>query len=486
MTPFAQYTPDQPRYYSSGSPLIRNVVPTQSGFRPFPSLVALSSALEAEPQGFFFSVEADGSVLIFAATADKLWKLDPTDFTWADVSRTTPAYSGNATEGWVFAKYNSVIVATNGNDNVQAFTVGTSSAFDDLAGSPPKAKRATVVGDYLVLYGLTDDPTGVAWSGTGELTEWRATVNNAGSQTFPDGGEVMFVSPIERNAIILQRYKSRAMVSSPDTGFVFAFSEIEDRGAVSHSACVSVGGRTFFLAEDGFFFITPGGGSTPIGAERVDATVKAAVAATDNLELVTAASDPVNKLVVWAYSTNGTTLDGAIGYAWQLDQWVDLKVGTLTGLGEAATPGETMESLASTYPDLDAMTISLDSARFLGGRPVFAGFTDDYKLGFFDGPALEATLETADMSFAEGRRARIRAFRAITDSPTVYGRIGNRDAWAGAITWGSERLASSRTGRVIANQTGFSHRFRCRIPAGESWSGIAGVEAIESTVLGAK
>lgn len=486
MIRFAQYTPDQADYFSGGSPLIRNVIPTQSGFRPFPSLAALTSALETEPQGFFFSVEADGTVLIFAATADKLWKLDSTDFTWDDVSRTSPAYSGNATEGWVFAKYGSVIVATNGNDNVQSFTVGSSSVFADLSGSPPKAKRAAVVGDYLVLYGLTDDPTGIAWSGTGELTEWRATVNNAGSQTFPDGGEVMFVAPIERNAIILQRYKARAMTASPDTGFVFTFAEIEDRGAVSHSACVSVGGRTFFLAEDGFYFITPGGGSTPIGAERVDATIKAAVASTDNLELVTAAADPVNKLVVWAYSTNGTTLDGAIGYAWQMDQWVDLKVGTLTGLGEAATPGETMESLATTYPNLDEMTISLDSARFLGGRPVFAGFTEDYKLGFFDGAALEAILETPDSSFQEGRKAYCRAFRPITDSATVYGRVGTKQRWNDTITWGTERLAAASTGRVVANQAGFTHRFRCRIPAGTAWTGIAGVDAVESTLTGAR
>ncbi|MCA1298036.1 hypothetical protein [Stappia indica] len=486
MTPFAAYAPDQPGFYSAGSPLIRNVIPTQSGYRPFPALAALSSALPAQPQGFFFNVEVDNTVTIFAATADKLYKLDATDYSWDDVSRSSGAYTGNSTQGWTFARFGDQVLATNGNDDVQSFIVGTSTKFADLAGSPPKARRVAVVGDHVVLYGLTDNPNRIQWSGTNDATEWTPLKNNADYQDFPEGGEIMFVAAVERNAIVLQRFKARAMTATGESGFVFTFAEIESRGAVSHRACTAHGGRVFFLSEDGFFVMTPGAGSQPIGAERVDATFKAAVTSVENLEIVTAAADPINKMIVWAYSTNGTTLDRAIGYAWQVDRWVDLELGTLFGLSAGATSGYTLEALAVEYPNLDAMTISLDSPRWLGGRPAFAGFDASYRLGFFDGANLEATLDTADMSFSEGRKARIRAFRPITDATAIYGQIGNKSRWNGPTAWGLERLASSQTGRVIVNQSGFTHRIRCRIPSGADWTGIAGVEAIESTVQGLK
>lgn len=486
MTPFGQYAPDQAGYFSGGSQLIRNVIPTTSGYRPFPALSALSSALAGMPQGFFVNVETDNTVTIFAATATEIYKLNTTDYTWDDVSRLSGAYTGNGTQGWTFARFGSQVIATNGNDAVQVFTVGTSTNFDDLAGSPPKARRVTVVGNHVVLYGLTDNPNRIAWSGTNNATQWGQYVNNSDVQDFPEGGEVMFVGAIDRNAIILQRNKARLMMADASGGFVFTFREIEDRGAVSHRACVSNGAQVYYMAEDGFFVISPNGASRPIGAERVDRTVKDALSGVDNLELVTAAKDPINKLIVWAYSTNGTTLDRAIGYAWELDKWVDLQIGTLTGLSEAASAGYTLESLAVEYPVLEDVPVSLDSPRWLGGRPVFAGFDSEYKLGFFDGANLEATLETADLSLAEGRRARIRAFRPITDAATVYGQIGNRPRWNGTITYGTERAASTRTGRVVLNQSGFTHRIRCRVPAGETWNHIAGVDAVESTIQGRK
>lgn len=488
MTPFAAYAPDQPAYFSGGSPLIRNVIPTASGYKPFPALRVLSETFSGLPLGLFFNIETDGTVTIFAAQATKLFKLNTADYSWDDVGRTSGAYLGNATQGWSFARFGSQIIATNGNDAPQVYTVGSSSNFEDLAGSPPKARYVTVAGDYVMLYGLTDYPSRVWWSGTNDATEWRPGRNNCDYQDFPDGGEVMFVAPVERNAIILQRSKTRAMTATGESGFVFTFSEIESRGAVSHRGCCVQGGRVYYLAEDGFFAVSPGGGSVPIGAERVDSTVRDDLAGQSNLERVIAAADPVNKMIVWAYAPDGNALTRSIGYAWQQDKWVDLRFGKgIVSLGSGAVPGISLEGLDAGYPDLDAMTISLDSPRFLGGKPIFAAFDSDYRLGFFDGQSLEATLDTADLSFAEGRRAKMRAFRPVTDAPTVFGQVGNKETWNDLfLVWGTERQASFRTGRVTINQAGWTHRIRVRIPAEQQWTGIAGIEAIESTLMGSR
>jgi hypothetical protein len=481
---FGQYSPDQAEFYSAGSPLIKNVIPTAGGFRPFPALSALTEALAGQPQGFFFNVEDDGSVVIFAATATKLYKLDTTDNTWDDVSRTASSYTGNATQGWTFTKFGAYVIATNGVDAVQVWTVGSSSNFADLAGSPPLARRATVVGNHVVLYGLADNPNRIQWSGLDNIEAWTPGRKLSGYQDFPEGGEIMYVAPVERSAIVLQKTRARMMQATGESSFIFTFSEIEKRGAVSHRACTTNGTVVYFLAEDGFFAIAPGGRAQPIGAERVDRTVKDDLSSQTNYELVHAANDPVNKIIVWAYSDDGTGLTKQIGYQWELDRWVSLDVGTLYGVSQGATANVTLEQIGALYATLADIPVSLDSPRWLGGRPVFAAFDSSYRLGFFDGDNLEATVDTADLSFQEGRRSRVRAFRPITDAGTVYGQVGNKATWNDPVTWGTERLASTRTARCVINQSGFLHRFRVRIPAGETWTTIAGIDAPEITLQG--
>ena len=227
-----------------------------------------------------------------------------------------------------------------------------------------------------------------------------------------------------------------------------------------------------FWREDGFFRLSPGSQSAPIGAERVDKTFRGETSGLSNLELVHAANDPVNKLIIWAYSTIGTNLDAALGYSWEQNKWVDLDVGSLTGISQGATTNWTLEQIGAEYATLEDIPVSLDSPRWQGGKPVLAAFNSSYELGFFDGANLEATMQTADRSFAEGKRARVRAFRPITDGSTVYGRVGVKETWQGAIAYSSEATASTRTGRVVVNKTGYTHRFEVRRAAGEVWTGV--------------
>lgn len=487
MIRFADYAPDQPDFAFNAAPVIKNVIPSASGHRPFPAWSELTAALSAEPKGSYFNIENDGTVTIFAGTVTKLYKLDTSDNTWEDVTNTGGDYTGNAADGWVFTQFGSKVIATNGVDNAQVFDVGTDTDFSDLGGTPPLAKRCTTVGDYVVLYGLIDNPERVHWSGTNNATQWTIGERNSGYQDFPNGGEVQFVAPIERNAIILQKTKSRAMIYEPaNYPFLWSFREIDDRGAVSHRACTTNGSSVFFLAEDGFFTMSPGGGSAPIGAERVDLTFRDETSSMTNFELVHAANDPVNKLIVWAYSTTGVNLDAALAYSWEQNKWVDVDTVAFTFIIQGAAAGVTLEQLANDYSSIEDVPVSLDSGRWVGGKPLFAAFDSSFKLGFFDGSNLEATVETSDIPMAEGRRTRVRAFRPVTDASSVMGRVGTKETYQGAITWSSEVGVSTRTGRAVVNKTGFTHRYRCRVPAGETWDGIMGIESVESTQLGSR
>jgi hypothetical protein len=326
---------------------------------------------------------------------------------------------------------------------------------------------------------MPNNPTRVQWSGTNNAEQWVPNEGNSDYQDFPDGGEVMFVAPIASNATILQRFKRRIMVYAPESSVLWQFAEIENRGAESYGSCTTNGREVYFLSQSGFFRATPDGPSEPIGAERIDKTFQEAVSSLSNYEQVKAANNPVTKMIVWAYSTSGVNLDSAIGYAWQQDKWVNISQDALTEIGQGATAGYSIEQIGALYATLEDVPGSLDDPRWLGGRPIFAGFDSSYRLGFFDGVNLEATLETADLSFTEGMLAKVRAFRIVTDALNALGRVGVKRKWADSLSWSDERSMSSRTGRCTIIKKGLTHRFRVRVAAGESWTNVAGIDSLE-------
>lgn len=124
---------------------------------------------------------------------------------------------------------------------------------------------------------------------------------------------------------------------------------------------------------------------------------------------------------------------------------------------------------------MDLMVQSLDS--FVGAVvPELAAFDGGHLLNFFRGPALEATLETAEQG-TDGRRIKIRnGFRPITDAVSVYGSCSRRESLQAATVAGAESLINPVTGICnLLMDTRYS-RFKVRIPAGQVWTFVNGVE----------
>jgi hypothetical protein len=120
------------------------------------------------------------------------------------------------------------------------------------------------------------------------------------------------------------------------------------------------------------------------------------------------------------------------------------------------------------------MSLSLD-AYPTAVQPEIAQFSSTHKLGFYRGSNLEATLESGEQG-TDGKKIRVRGFRAVTDAATHYGSCSYRDTSNATATSGSEVLVSARTGRCdMQRETRYS-RFKVRIPAGTSWTYCAGVE----------
>lgn len=80
------WTPDVADFEGGGVKSISNVYPRGDGYGPFPSFSAYTKTLPAACRGAFYALKSDGTVITFAATADRLYLLSNTDFSWRNVS----------------------------------------------------------------------------------------------------------------------------------------------------------------------------------------------------------------------------------------------------------------------------------------------------------------------------------------------------------------------------------------------------------------
>lgn len=355
------YRPDVSDYEGHATRNILNVVPRGDGYGPFPSFSAYTSALPSTCRGAFYALKSDGTVVTFAGTSTKLYKLNNTDFTWSDVSLGAGTYGAlTATAQWQFAQTGNLVFATQANAVLQVFDLSSSASFANALGSPPQAAYISVVGRFLVLSGLLSTPYRIQWSGLNSFnasTSWTSGVNSSDFQDFPDGGIVRGVAGGEAG-IIFQDQAIRRMSYVPGSPIIFQIDRItQDKGLFAPYSIIRAGERIFFYAGQGFHKIEPGGVPVPIGMERVDRTFLADLDK-GNLQLFMGAADPRSTRVYWAYkSVAGAsgTYDKLLGYDFLLDRFFPISMAGEYLLGISQT-GLTIENLDTLAPGTIAIT----------------------------------------------------------------------------------------------------------------------------------
>jgi hypothetical protein len=480
LLPFGEYKPDVSDYEGQATQNILNAIPRGDGYGPFPSLSAYTAALPAACRGAFYALKFDGTVITFAGTSTKLYRLNNTDFTWADVSLSGGTYSAlTSTAQWQFAQTGNLVFATQANAVLQVFDLSSATTFVNALGSPPQAAYVTVVGSFLVLSGLLSAPYRIQWSGLDDFNSsvcWTSGINSSDFQDFPDGGLVRGVAGGSQSGIIFQDQAIRTMSYVAGSPIIFQIDRItQDKGLYAPYSIIRAGERIFFYAGQGFHKIEPGGVPEQIGREKVDRTFLADLDKS-NLQLFMGAADPRSTRVYWAYkSVSGTvgSFDKLLGYDFLLDRFFPVLVTGEYLLGISQT-GLTLENLDSISSSLDALTLSLD-AYATAVQPEIAQFSSAHALGFFRGTNLEATLESAEQG-GDGAGIFIRGFEAITDAATHYGSASYRQTPSAAVVAGTEVLVNSRTGRCDLRRDTNLSRFKVRIPAGTTWTFCAGVK----------
>lgn len=441
-----------------------------------PPTFAYGGDLNTACRGFCYARATDGTIAVFAASATRIYRLNNTSLLWEDVSKSGAAYSSVASsDQWQFAQFGSVVVAVQVNVAAQAFTIGSSTAFADLAGSPPQARYIAVVGRFLVLSGLSASPLKVQWSDLDGITTWTDGTGFANSVTLPDGGVVRGVAGGEFG-LIIQESTTRRMTFVPGQKPAFQLERIsEELGLLGPYSIARAGGAVLFYSQQGFQKYQPGAGLVPIGKERIDRTFGVDLDA-NNLQLFIGAADPAGTRVFWAYkSTAGgssAAFDKVVAYDVALERWSPPISISGEYLAALVKPGLTLEGLDTISTSIDALGFTLDSvAAALSSR--LAAFDTSHQLGFFDGANLEAILETPEQGL-DLQRMIVNGFEVRTDAATVYGRLRYRDN-ANATLLQTSEVTMNGNGFCPARRDVRLARGRIRIPASTLWTYAMGL-----------
>ncbi|KAA6204561.1 MAG: hypothetical protein DU429_05165 [Candidatus Tokpelaia sp.] len=474
--PIAEYRPDIALLNGAYSDEIRNVLPADGSYIPMPSFKPLSQKLPSMPLGSFAVRSADGGTSIFAGTADRLYRLNNTDFSWEDITPDNITYSANIQARWSFAVFGNYVLAVNKNNAPQVFELGKANKFRPLGGNPPRAGLVKIWGDFVCLMQLPDNPNRVFWSGLNDAECWTEGENNCDYQDFADGGFVQG-STETTNPIIFLQSGIYAGSFIPGSDIVFSFRKLHDkRGAVSAQSIACRGTQAFYADQGGFFQIGAEGEIVSIGFEKVDRTVFSRLNAV-NISEIYGVIDPFYARIYWAMDYEGRGhFDEMLVYDWGLQRWSLITISALAIL-PIYPAGYSLEGLDKVAAELGNLPFSLDSKAWQGSAPILGIFSDDYRLGAFSGPPMEALVASQELGSPSGAMQRITALYPQIDSNAAQLELGTRFLSAETMRWAPPLAASYYTGRYHMRSRARFHKFRLRVPEGEIWHHINGFDA---------
>lgn len=463
--PFGEFKPDQNKT-SEFLRTCRNVLVAGDGrYVPMKALNSFSDALGGAFKGGYSAISSDGDGYLLAGTSATLERLS--SGVWGDLETGL-----TTTARWQFQQFGDYVVAVNGGATREVdLAAGTASA---LAGAPT-GKSVWVVGDYVCIGQAGGEINKIATSAFRDHTGWTPGTDQSTELSFQTGGTVQGGIGGEYG-VIFQRERIVRQTRTGDALAPFQYDEITTNYGCSNGNTIASAGRTaFFLSDRGFMAIDDGQALRPIGSERIDRFWEENVAR-DAYDSVFAAIDPRNSLVFWGLAgINGFLLI----YNFALDRWTTASMG-FTGIVAGFDTSTALETLAVTYTDLDAMTISLDDARWSGGDPRLYLFDASNTAGTLTGDNLEAEWETPQYEVIPGKRAIVRHVVPLTDATdgvTVALDVRQRSGDAGSTATTTNLLANGympiRTaGRYVAATV--------TIDAGTDWTFAQGLELTAS------
>jgi hypothetical protein len=463
---FGEWMPDQPSV-SGALTDAKNVVSQAIGYGPFPTPVTFSTSNAAEDlTSLYAAKQPNGDTALFAAGATKIYTVTGV----GGITQVKTGMTTGANDRVRFTQFGKTVISTNNAEKLQAWTLGTSTSFADLSATAPIAKFITVVRDFVVCANTletTQQQYRVRWSAINNETDWTEDVNTQSDyQDIPDGGQIVGIRGGEFGLVFLERAIHR--MSYVGTPFIFQFDNISrGKGCMVAGSIAQYQGVSFFLSDDGFY-MCDGQNVTTIGAEKVDRFFLQDASESD-YKTMSAAVDPIRKLVIWNYKTvNGNR--SVIIYNFKTQKWTYGDAGT-DFLAEASTSSVTLEQLDSLSNSIDALTTSLDSQLFVGGK-YFLGGTLATRVMTYTGASQTAVISTGDLDI--GANSVVTLARPIVDNGSATVAIASRTLLNQGVSFNTAVAASSEN-RVSLRSAGRYHRLKVT-PTGANWNNAISVD----------
>jgi hypothetical protein len=441
----------------------KNVSPLAVGYGSMSNVANYSDAA-AENINTVFAGKFAGQTTLFASGASKIFKFDGATLDLSNVSKAGGYVVNNR---MTYTQYgNSIIVAT-GTDKLQKWTLGTSTAFADLDASAPTARFVTVVRDFVVAANEEDNSNKVYWSDINDETDWTpSNLSQSDSQLIPDGGDIQGITGGEFGLVLLERSIQRmSYVGAP---LFFQFDNISRNiGCYEPNSIIQYGGLTYFLSDDGFY-VCDGQTVRPIGNEKVDRFFFRTCNESE-LPKMSAAIDPINKLIVWCYVTTSGNRELLI-YNWQVGKWTHAET-TANFISSAATSGITLEGL-DVFGNMDTLTISLDARQWVGGKFILAG-TEGARIVTFEGSRMTPDIQTGDIS-ASGANTLVSLIRPQVDNGNASVAVASRNRLDGGINY-SSLVSADAENRASVRSVGKYHRIKI-VPSGDQWRTVVSMD----------
>jgi hypothetical protein len=466
--PLGEWLPDQPGVTGAITDA-KNCYPVTNGYAPFPSEADYSDAA-AQDLLITFAGKYAGATNLFAAGATQVYKFDSADASLDAL--TTTGYT--AVESWDATQFGAKMILANGQNKLQAYEIGVSTYFADLAAAAPTAKFVTVVRDFVVAANDGSDTNKVYWSDINDETDWTpGAASQSDIQIIPDGGDITGLAGGEYGLIFLERAIYRMSYSG--SPFFFQFDAISrSLGCLAPGSITQFGGITYFLADDGFYSCN-GQGFTTIGEEKVNRWFFDRVTRQDIRLKVSATVDPIRKLALWCFPLQSGGY-GILVYNIPLGKWSYLDT-TATSVASALSATVTLEQLDNFSSSIDALQVSLDDPQWAGNQLILIG-TSGQRVITFGNANKTAYVVSGDIN--QGRST-ITLAKPIVDGGSAEVSIASRTLLSDQILFGTAVAADSEN-RASLRANGNYHRVKVT-PTGDNWETVVGTD-IEITKQG--
>jgi len=482
---FGEWTPDLPSRKNAALEA-KGVVSIAGNYAPFKSIsdyAGADAATAAVCLGMKGVYDGFANGQIFAGDQDALYTLVSRVAT--DVSK-VGGYTVSSDDWWQFEQFGDYVVAVARETVPQVYQMGTSTAFANLAGSPPEATCVARINDFLM---MGKDFTAY-WCGFNNITTWTpSTTTQAGTQDLDQAqGKIQAIVGGEYAAIFQERAIRRAVFVGPPVTWDFGQDAVETkRGAIGPHATARFGGSIFFCADDGFY-VFDGNSSRGIGSGKVDNYFQRRLNY-GYRHKVAVGVDTINKFVVFGFPAgSATNISELLIYSLTDGRWThdEVSLETITDMPVEALTVDNFE-IYEPSDDLDTTAldgINIDSNVFDEKRRLLAGVSaTTHRIGTFTGENRQAIVETGEFEPAAGKRALVTEIWPVGDfdASNVSASIGYRRALPGASVAYTQATSINRAGFCPQRMDARFVRARVQVSTGASWTRLEGVH--HTTVL---